>query len=457
MAAPAAACNLVLSAAGLLLIAFPFGLLLWMAEDGRRAAMKDSPWDDVVSKEKRRNLGHHLTAKAAALLGACAACLTVIGAPWGEGFVPGAGSHRAVPLQPAPHTAPHRVTQGIGCSAVAVAAAIFGRVMHSRLSPHAKLSTTRAVSVPVADLKEAAIKAPRAGERPAQRPSLWHDVSLVVKDWLDRPTGLLHYINEMPMGGLRKYEVQPDVAFNTIEEDMKGSRRLAAFGRPVPFNYGCFPQTFRDPEKVDELYCAPGDDDPLDVLDLSDAASGVGSVVQCRPLGAVCLIDEGQADWKILAVNTAAPGPLAGATSVEEVERLAPGRIQQCLQWIEDFKHSNGKDAAKLHWEIHGAERAMALIEGDHRSWKELVASAGADGRARGHWIRSIEQQAAGVPQALELKLSWPPLCAVPGARLRAAGTLAGAARVHVLARAARASSACTPWPLSRRTEPGHS
>ena len=27
---------------------------------------------------------------------------------------------------------------------------------------------------------------------------------------------------------------------------------------------------------------------------------GVGEVVRCRPLGAVCLIDEGEADWKLL-------------------------------------------------------------------------------------------------------------------------------------------------------------
>lgn len=248
--------------------------------------------------------------------------------------------------------------------------------------------------------------------------SLWHDVDVFVRDWLDEPTKLLHYVNEMPMGGLTKYEVQPSVPGNAIREDTKGSQRLAAFGKPVPFNYGCFPQTYRDPAKADELYDAPGDDDPLDVLDVGSTPVGVGSVIRCRPLGAVCLIDEGQADWKILAINVETQGPLASAQSVDDVERLAPGRIQECLRWIDDFKSSNGKDAAKLHWEIHGPELAWSLIKRDHASWQDLVAEAGADGRARGHWIRpASKDKLAG--ESTILKPAWGPNNAVHGAFLR--------------------------------------
>eukprot|EP00933_Yihiella_yeosuensis_P051740 TRINITY_DN4971_c0_g1_i2.p1 TRINITY_DN4971_c0_g1~~TRINITY_DN4971_c0_g1_i2.p1 ORF type:complete len:407 (-),score=70.89 TRINITY_DN4971_c0_g1_i2:830-2050(-) len=225
--------------------------------------------------------------------------------------------------------------------------------------------------------------------------SLWHDVDLFVRTWLDIPIGLLHYVNEMPLGSLKKYEVQPNVKHNVIREDVKGSQHLDKFGVEVPFNYGCFPQTFRDPTKLDKLYGVPGDDDPLDVLDLSLTPAAVGEVIRCRPLGAVCLIDEGQADWKILVVNVDANDPLSDASSVEEVERLSPGRIQKCLQWIHDFKQSCGKDAAKLHWEVHSAERASALIEEDHKSWKELLAEASRrnDGFARGHWICEAESK----------------------------------------------------------------
>lgn len=234
--------------------------------------------------------------------------------------------------------------------------------------------------------------------------SLWHDVDLQPKDWLDQLTGLLHYVNEMPLGTLQKFEVQPGEPMNAITEDPKGSSRLAAFGQPVPFNYGCFPQTYRDPSQVDEIYAAPGDDDPLDVLDLGMTEVGVGVVVRCRPLGAVCLIDEGEADWKILAVNVDQPGPLAAARSVEDVESIFPGRVAQVLGWIADFKASSGKDTATLHHKVHSAEFAMKLIQEDHASWRRLLAQAGPDGRARGHWVRAPEPP----PQAVDLGWAFP-------------------------------------------------
>lgn len=188
----------------------------------------------------------------------------------------------------------------------------------------------------------------------------------------------------MPLGTLTKFEVQPGVPKNAIVEERKGSEKLAAFGKPVPFNYGCFPQTYRDPGLADELYGAPGDDDPLDVIDIGDQAAGIGAIVQCRPIGAVCLIDEGRVDWKILVVNTELPGRLAAARSVDDVERLIPGRIQSCLRWIEELK---SRSDATLHFEVHDAIRARSLIQGDNESWRQLVAKVGPDGTANGLWI----------------------------------------------------------------------
>ncbi|CAE8630608.1 unnamed protein product, partial [Polarella glacialis] len=273
-------------------------------------------------------------------------------------------------------------------------------------------------------------------------PSLWHDVELYAKTWLDEPTGLFRYVNEMPMGTLKKYEVQPGEPHNTIKEDVKGSKKLEKFGKPVPFNYGCFPQTYRDPKKADALYEAPGDDDPLDVIDLGDQPTEVGVIVKCRVLGAVCLIDEGQADWKVLVVNTETNSPLANARTVEDVERIMPGRIQQCWAWMDELKRAGGKGNAKLHRKIHDTECALNLIEQDHISWKQLLKEAGTDGMARGHWIRPAVGDTKEIYKHTQvLKLSWAPACAVPGqlftsARVQLAGKTT---QVPVLARLARA------------------
>mmetsp|Transcript_23376 Transcript_23376/g.54349 ORF Transcript_23376/g.54349 Transcript_23376/m.54349 type:complete len:577 (+) Transcript_23376:49-1779(+) len=243
--------------------------------------------------------------------------------------------------------------------------------------------------------------------------SLWHDVSLYDQTWLDEATGLYHYVNEIPRGRFHKWEVQTKKPLNVIAEHVKGTKKLQEFGRAVPFNYGCFPQTYRDPKELCEIYKAPGDDDPLDVIELTPEPLGVGTIARCRPLGAVCLIDEGRADWKVFVVNVEAHSQMARARSMEDVERIAPGRLQEVMQWLRDFKMMSCKDPSEttLHMEIHSADHAKALIEADHASWINLVSAADADGTAAGHWIREpIDSKAKN---AHVLKNSWPkPACA---------------------------------------------
>jgi inorganic pyrophosphatase len=238
--------------------------------------------------------------------------------------------------------------------------------------------------------------------------SWWHQVELHVKDWLDEDTGLFRYVNEIPRGALQKFEVQTGLRHNAIMEDAKGTRRLQEFGQAVPFNYGCFPQTFRDPEELDDIHGAPGDNDPLDVLDLTQEAVDPGAVVSCRVLGAVCLIDEGRADWKVIVVNVEAKDPLASAESIEDVERLAPGRVHEALRWMDDFKQHSSKSGTVLHFDIQDRKHAVKLIEKDHEAWSRLVAEAGSDGKARGqHWIREPQESQLGSAQVLQRQ--WAP------------------------------------------------
>jgi inorganic pyrophosphatase len=57
------------------------------------------------------------------------------------------------------------------------------------------------------------------------------------------------------------------------------------------------PQTWEDPD-VDN-----GDNDPVDVLEISNQTFEIGEVVRVRPLGALMMIDEGELDWKIISVQ----------------------------------------------------------------------------------------------------------------------------------------------------------
>jgi inorganic pyrophosphatase len=46
-----------------------------------------------------------------------------------------------------------------------------------------------------------------------------------------------------------------------------------------------------------------GDDDPIDVCDLSTGKKNIGDVYRGKILGCFCLIDQGELDWKILVVD----------------------------------------------------------------------------------------------------------------------------------------------------------
>ena len=78
----------------------------------------------------------------------------------------------------------------------------------------------------------------------------------------------------------------------------------------LPWNYGALPQTWEAPDlRLFDLK-DKGDEDPVDVVELG-APRNVGDVLKVKVLGAFCLIDQGEADWKVIAINI--DDPLANA------------------------------------------------------------------------------------------------------------------------------------------------
>lgn len=77
------------------------------------------------------------------------------------------------------------------------------------------------------------------------------------------------------------------------------------------FNYGFIPQTWEQSIEKDSLgllvfrcLCSlQGDDDPIDICDLSTVPKAPGEIFRGRVLGGFCLIDQGEVDWKILVMD----------------------------------------------------------------------------------------------------------------------------------------------------------
>lgn len=80
-----------------------------------------------------------------------------------------------------------------------------------------------------------------------------------------------------------------------FHDDKKGKPRFVASvwpHRSYPFNYGSLPQTWESPTGNHTFTKFPGDNDPMDVFDISEIEPGyVGQIKQVKVLGGLPMID----------------------------------------------------------------------------------------------------------------------------------------------------------------------
>jgi len=203
--------------------------------------------------------------------------------------------------------------------------------------------------------------------------SLWHDVPLF-PTLQSRDLGFVNMINEIPRCSRKKYEIATNEPNNPIKQDIKKGL-LREFGKgDVYFNYGCIPQTWEDPDIEHPDAKARGDNDPLDVCEIGLRILGVGEITPVKILGCLCLIDEGEADWKMIAISLADPwAPLLN--DVSDVEEKLPGTISAIREWFRTYKVPDGKpeNVFGLEERCMPASYALRIIDDTHHSWKLLV------------------------------------------------------------------------------------
>jgi inorganic pyrophosphatase len=68
----------------------------------------------------------------------------------------------------------------------------------------------------------------------------------------------------------------------------------------------------------------------------------MGSVVPVKPVGVYAMIDDGELDWKVIAI--AADDPKAkDVNDVADVEKHFPGELEKIRVWFRDYKTPDGK------------------------------------------------------------------------------------------------------------------
>lgn len=141
------------------------------------------------------------------------------------------------------------------------------------------------------------------------------------------------------------------------------------------WNYGAFPQTWEDPNHKDPRTGANGDNDPIDVVEIGQKVQPRGAVVPVKVLGVVGLLDEGETDWKVVAI--AVDDPLADQLNdIADVERLKPGLLAASREWLTIYKIPAGKPANEFAFNGEFKDKAFALsvIEETNQFWKKLIA-----------------------------------------------------------------------------------
>mmetsp|Transcript_15620 Transcript_15620/g.23982 ORF Transcript_15620/g.23982 Transcript_15620/m.23982 type:complete len:316 (-) Transcript_15620:4-951(-) len=209
--------------------------------------------------------------------------------------------------------------------------------------------------------------------------SLWHDICLIhIDPATKQDTPYLNFVCEIPKFSRKKYEIATDEVGNPIKQDEKKGKLREFKKGDIFFNYGCLPQTWEDPTHIhpDAEGCR-GDNDPLDVCEIGLRVVGPGKVRPVKVLGILCMIDEGEADWKVVTID-AEDKWAPFLNDIEDVARELPGTLEAIREWFRTYKIPDGKppNVFGLDEKFMPKSYANGIINECHVAWEELVTGA---------------------------------------------------------------------------------
>merc|ERR1719311_458408 len=200
--------------------------------------------------------------------------------------------------------------------------------------------------------------------------SPWHDIPL------EAGNGLYNMLTEIPKMILKKMEIDTKAEGNPIKQDeKKGKARL--YHGPIFWNYGCLPQTWEDPNVKGnaDVGGAFGDDDPVDVVEIGAASLEMGSVVPVKPLGVLSMIDDGELDWKVIAIS-ASDEHAKDINDVGDIEKFYPGTVSGIREWFRWYKTPDDKPVNGFghNEEALNAAKAVEVIKETNEHYNALMA-----------------------------------------------------------------------------------
>lgn len=163
--------------------------------------------------------------------------------------------------------------------------------------------------------------------------NIWHDID----PGRITPLEFISVI-EISKGGKNKYELDKQTGMLMLD-------RVLYTSTHYPANYGFIPRTYAD------------DNDPLDVLVLCQEAILPLTLVKCRPIGMITMVDGESADEKIIAVPVDDPS----MAEYTDISQLPQHTFSEISHFFEVYKSLEGKKTAVK--STAGRENARQVIQ----------------------------------------------------------------------------------------------
>jgi len=173
----------------------------------------------------------------------------------------------------------------------------------------------------------------------------WHDVTIG-----DNFPDIVNGIIEIPKGNRAKYELDKESGLLKLDRVLYSSIFY-------PANYGFIPKTYCD------------DNDPLDILVLSQVTIVPMCIVSAKVIGVMRMLDGGEHDDKIIAV---AENDMS-VNHFNDISELPPHFIKELRSFFEDYKKLEHKTVEVT--EFQDSEIAKEIVKQSIEDYKELVSS----------------------------------------------------------------------------------
>ncbi len=169
----------------------------------------------------------------------------------------------------------------------------------------------------------------------------WHGVAIG-----EQAPRIVNAVIEIPQGSRAKYEIDKPSGLLRLD-------RVIYSSFYYPTNYGFIPQTYGD------------DKDPLDILVISSLSIQPLCLVTAKVIGVMQMIDQGDADDKIIAVAAHDPS----INYINNIEELPKHFFEELRHFFQEYKRLENK--AVVVEEFQDKATAIGIIQDAIASYKD--------------------------------------------------------------------------------------